>query len=120
LNIVTRYIQDSTADNFKSVSTLLDRNRDYAREELNGDKLTFVESMIETSVAWFEINDPELTADELHEHLLKYNVYVLSGKYFYWNNTEKGQRFIRLALARDSDILFRSVNAIKEALNDLN
>jgi hypothetical protein len=64
LNIVTRYIQDSIADDFKSVSSLLDKNRNYAREELHGDKLTFVESIIETSVAWFEINDPELTADE--------------------------------------------------------
>ncbi len=119
LNIVTRYIQDSAADNFNSVSSLLDKNRDYAREVLHCDKLTFVESMIESSVAWFEINDPALTADELHAHLLKYNVYVLSGKYFYWHNADKGQRFIRLALARDSEVLFRSVDAIKEALNDL-
>jgi aspartate/methionine/tyrosine aminotransferase len=120
LNIVTSYIKDSAKDNFHSVSSLLNRNRDYARKELNGEQLTFVESMIDTSVAWFEINDPDLTADELHEHMLKYNVYVLSGKYFYWHNADKGQRFIRLALARDSEILFRSVDTIKEALNDLN
>jgi len=117
LNLVTEYVKASEEDNFQSVSSLLNRNRDIVKQMLAGTLLKYIEPQTKTSVAWFEITDPTIHADELHEHLRQYGVYVLSGRYFYWHNPRQGQRYIRLALARDTDVFTESVKAIKEGLS---
>ncbi|MCG6969499.1 MAG: aspartate/tyrosine/aromatic aminotransferase [Gammaproteobacteria bacterium] len=119
LNLVTKYVQASEADNFKTVAQLLNRNRKTAKEMLDGDVLSYCEPRIKTSVAWFEIKDQNVSADYLHNHLLQYKVYVLSGKYFYWHNPAKGQRYIRIALARDSEVFDKAMQVMREALNEL-
>lgn len=116
LNVVTQYVKASKVDNFSSVANLLDHNREIAKEMLAGSILRYCEPQIRTSVAWFEIMASAVTADELHKHLLQYDVYVLSGRYFYWHNPDKGQRYVRLALARNTDVFTESVMAIQHGL----
>lgn len=118
LNIVTRYVEDSREDNFFSVRDLLERNARLAKHYLEGDHLKYYEPQIKTSVAWFEIKDPEMTADRLQQKMLSRNVYVLPGKYFYWAHPERGQRFIRVALARDTKIFEKSMQVAAEVLNE--
>ncbi|WP_254225623.1 hypothetical protein [Burkholderia glumae] len=101
LNVVTQYIKDSVNDGFRSVREVLAINRASAIRHLDGNILSYCEPKVETSVGWFRIVDERVSADELHAHLLKSNVYVLPGKYFYWKHPERGQRFVRIALARD-------------------
>lgn len=116
LNLVTQYVKDSAADDFKSIREVLAVNRAMAIHHLHGKVLSYCEPTIETSVGWFRINDDRISADRLHAHLLKYNVYVLPGKYFYWMHPERGQRFIRIALARDPDVFSQAVVTMKQAL----
>lgn len=111
LRLVTRYIQDSGMDDFASVRDLLDINRECARQHLDSKHLKYCEPQIKTSVAWFEIQSPNQTADDLQAYLLKDQIYVLSGKYFYWHSPNKGQRYIRIALAREPEMF---TNAMKE------
>ncbi|AWV00666.1 aspartate/tyrosine/aromatic aminotransferase [Burkholderia sp. JP2-270] len=118
LNLVTQYIRDSATDGFASVRDVLAVNRACAIQHLHGKMLSYCEPKIETSVAWLRIVDERITADRLHAHLLKYNVYVLPGKYFYWKNPERGQRFIRIALARDPEMFKQAMAAMKMALED--
>ncbi|CAB3648000.1 aminotransferase class I/II-fold pyridoxal phosphate-dependent enzyme [Achromobacter pestifer] len=119
LKLVTEYVRDSAQDRFASVRELLDENRSLARRQLDGGLLRYRSPMVRTSVAWFEITDPAWTADLLQAHLLDFDVYVLSGKYFYWSNPWKGQRFIRLALARDADVFAAAIDAICTALEEV-
>ncbi|MFL0798577.1 MAG: aminotransferase class I/II-fold pyridoxal phosphate-dependent enzyme [Cellvibrionaceae bacterium] len=119
LNLVSRYIEDSQEDDFRSVGELLDRNRELSQHYLDGDQLRYCEPQIKTSVAWFEIKDPTINADQLQELMLSKNVYVLPGKYFYWANPERGQRYIRIALARDTDVFERAMQVAAEVLNDI-
>jgi len=116
LNVVTRYIEDSNVDHFHSVRSTLKVNRNVARNLLHGQVLSYVAPMVETSVAWFEINSPQLSADDLQAYLLQFDVYVLPGKYFYWSQPHKGQRYIRLALARKPDEFAQAIKVIAEAL----
>lgn len=116
LKLVTRYIQDSAADDCASISEVLDTNRQRAREKLEGSLLRYCEPQVMTSVAWFEIQDPDLSADQLQAYLLKHQIYVLSGKYFYWHNVERGQRYIRVALARDPHMFGQAMAALRRAL----
>ncbi len=116
LNLVTRYVQDSGADGFASVRDLLETNRALARAKLDGSLLSYCEPMVRTSVAWFHIDDPEISADELQAYLLQNYIYVLPGKYFYWHNPERGQRYIRIALARKPEIFAQTMDAMQGAL----
>ena len=101
LKLVTQYINDSAADGFASVSEILEINRQRVREQMAGTLLRYCEPMVQTSVAWFEITNPRVSADDLQAYLLDRHIYILSGKYFYWHEPARGQRFIRIALARN-------------------
>jgi aspartate/methionine/tyrosine aminotransferase len=116
LKLVTAYIRDSAEDDFRSVRELLDVNRRCASEQLNGPHLACVEPMVPTSVAWFRIRSEAHTADELHAYLLQAQVYVLSGRYFYWNDPRQGQRFIRIALARPPEVFEQAMWTMRRAL----
>jgi aspartate/methionine/tyrosine aminotransferase len=116
LNVVTRYIEDSNDDDFNSVRSVLEVNRRKARDCLEGKVLKYMQPMIDTSVAWFEILPAGIDADELQTYLLQWDVYVLPGKYFYWSQPEKGQRYIRLALARKPEEFDAAVQMIAHAL----
>ncbi|MGS1033636.1 pyridoxal phosphate-dependent aminotransferase [Burkholderia glumae] len=116
LNVVTQYIKDSVNDGFRSVREVLAINRASAIRHLDGNILSYCEPKVETSVGWFRIVDERVSADELHAHLLKSNVYVLPGKYFYWKHPERGQRFVRIALARDPELFRQAMGAMKAAL----
>nr|WP_019366152.1 pyridoxal phosphate-dependent aminotransferase [Pseudomonas luteola] len=120
LNVVTQYIKDSATDNFSSVRNILKKNRETARNYLHGKYLTYCDPEVETSVAWFKINIDGITADTLHEHLLSKEIYVLPGKYFYWNDPEKGQKYIRIALARDHEMFEQAMVGLKYALETYN
>ena len=117
LKLVTRYVQDSAADGFASVREVLAVNRRRVRDQLDGSLLGYCEPMVETSVAWFRIADARVSADELQAYLLDHQIYVLSGKYFYWHDPAQGQRFVRIALARDPHMFGQAVSALRRALD---
>ncbi|WP_321804290.1 pyridoxal phosphate-dependent aminotransferase [Burkholderia sp. BCC1988] len=119
LTVVTEYVRDSGRDGFASVRDLLCVNRDLARNQLMGGLLRYLTPAVETSVAWFEITDPTWSADALQAYLLTRNVYVLSGRHFYWSNPVRGQRYIRIALARETSVFSSAVEVIRGALQDL-
>lgn len=119
LSVVTRYVKDSQQDGFASVGDLLRENRRTAIRHLDKGLLKYVTPLIETSVAWFEITAPDLDADQLQQYLLQHKIYVLPGKYFYWKHPERGQRFIRVALARKQPLFADAMSAMERALNAL-
>lgn len=117
LNLVTEYILDSERDNFASVYDLLDRNRTIAREALRGSILEMQEPKSRVSIAWCKINNPNVTATELQKVILAEGVYVLPGTYFFWSDRTKGERFIRIALARNIDMFAPAMQLARKALD---
>lgn len=116
LNVVTEYILDSETDEFASVYELLDRNRDIAKKELDGSLLEFQEPKSKVSVAWFKIKDPSIKATDLQKHILSAGVYVLPGTYFFWNDPNEGEQYIRVALARNTEIFEPAIKIVRQAL----
>jgi aspartate/methionine/tyrosine aminotransferase len=88
-----------------------------ARVLLAGTVVEYVEPVVETSVAWFRITVPDLNATELQRRLLDGDVYVLPGTYFYWNQPEVGERYIRIALARRPEMFVAAMGAMREVLD---
>nr|AFD20753.1 Aspartate/tyrosine/aromatic aminotransferase [Streptomyces rimofaciens] len=101
LNTLTRYIEDSRRDGFASVTDVLERNRKSLRAATEGTVLRAHEPDVPVSVAWFTIDDRGPDATQLQRDLSGHGIHVLPGTYFYWNEPSRGERYVRVALARD-------------------
>ncbi|MEV4614427.1 aminotransferase class I/II-fold pyridoxal phosphate-dependent enzyme [Kitasatospora sp. NPDC049258] len=116
LNMVTQYIEDSIEDGFESVREIITQNRRAAEWALDGAVLEYQTPVVNTSVAWFRIKPEHLTASALQAELYDSEVYVLPGTFFYWNEPSRGERFIRLALAREPKVFASAMERLREVL----
>lgn len=117
LNFLTHYVEDSIRDGFASIREVIATNRRTARDVLTGTIVEYVEPVVETSVAWFRLTTPGMGATELQKRLLDEDIYVLPGTYFYWNQPEAGERYIRIALARRPEMFAAAMAAMREVLD---
>jgi aspartate/methionine/tyrosine aminotransferase len=117
LNMLSAYIDDSESDGFASVRDVLEGNRNLARETLRGTVLEYMEPVVKVSVAWFKIKDRGLTATRLCQAAYNDEVYILSGAYFLWSRRELGERYVRIALARDPKQFRNAILQLRETLN---
>lgn len=117
LNMLTHYVEDSIADRMASVRHVLDVNRTAARNALQGSILEYQEPIAKVSVAWFKLDTPELTAPELQRQLAGEGLYILPGRYFYWNQPSRGESFVRLALAREPEMFTEAVTRLRQVLD---
>jgi aspartate/methionine/tyrosine aminotransferase len=117
LNMLTQYVEESIKDRMHSVRSLLERNREIARHALDGTVLTYLEPVCNVSVAWFRIDHPTLSATELQRLGADSDVYVLPGKFFLWSEPSLGDQYIRIALARDSDMFASAMDKLRTTLN---
>ena len=117
LNMLTRYIEDSQADGLASVRDVLDANRVAIRNTLDGTVLSHQEPIVPTSVAWARIEHPELTASELQRRLYAEGVYILPGRYFFWSQPDRGESFVRFALAREPEMFSAAMTRLRKVLD---
>jgi aspartate/methionine/tyrosine aminotransferase len=116
LRLLTRFVEDSIADGFASVRDVIRENRDTAREALDGTMLDYQVPAVDTSVAWFRITDESTTATGLQAHLVEHEIYLLPGTFFHWDAPERGERFVRIALARRPDEFAEAMAALRKVL----
>lgn len=119
LNFLTEYIKDSQKHQFASTKNLLNTNRRVVEEIFDNSILKIQNPKGKVSVAWCEIMDPNLTATELQRILCTGGVYVLPGTYFFWHNPAQGERYIRIALARNTDNFLEGMSLIRQILNQM-
>ncbi len=116
LAVLTAYITDSKQDAFASIASLLKTNREMAVQALAGSILEPQAPQVNVSVLWCKITDPTLDATTLQQILQEAGVYVLPGTYFYWHSPQNGQRYIRIALARDAAMFGAALKLVCRAL----
>ena len=119
LNMLTCYIDESIRDRMHSVKSLLDENREIARAAMAGTALTYLEPACNVSVAWFRIDHPTLTATELQRLSAGSEVYILPGKFFLWSQPCRGDQYIRIALARDTDMFTSAMTRLRAVLDGI-
>ena len=110
LNLVTQYILDSEKDNFSSVISLINRNREIALEKLSGSILVPLNQEVEVSVLWCKLINPEISSTELTAFLANHEIHILPGTYFFWNKKEIGEEYVRIALARDTNVFINCID----------
>lgn len=120
LNLLAEYILDSQNCCFASTRDLLDTNREILQETFEGTILQSRHAWSRVSVAWCEILDPKLSATELQQWLFQEaGIYVLPGTYFFWHTPSEGERYIRIALARDTQNFREGMQLIRQAVERL-
>jgi len=119
LNFLTEYLLDSQNCQFASIKNLLNTNRKILEEIFQDTILKPLKPKGKVSVAWCEIRQPNLKATELQKILYSEGVYVLPGTYFFWHNPDQGEKYIRIALARDTDNFTEGMFLIKNILDRL-
>lgn len=119
LNFLTAYLLDSQCCQFASTRNLLNNNRRILEAIFQGSILKPLKPIGKVSVAWCEILEPNLSSTQLQKILYEEGVYVLPGTYFFWNNPAQGERYIRIALARDTDNFVEGMSLLKNVLDRL-
>ncbi len=117
LNIVTQYILDSEKDKFASVHGLLSRNRAIAEGILKDSILEPMTPLVNVSVMWCRINSEQIQSSQLKTYLTEFDIHILPGTFFFWNSPQRGERFIRLALARNTETFEPAVRALRDAVD---
>ncbi|MEU6698480.1 aminotransferase class I/II-fold pyridoxal phosphate-dependent enzyme [Pseudonocardia sp. NPDC046786] len=117
LRILTRYIEDATAERLHSVRHVVGTNRDEARKALDGSFLEPSEPVADISVAWTSVRHPALTASELQRRLARGGVHVLPGRHFHWSDPGHGESHIRIALARDPRTFAAAMTRLRDLID---
>ena len=112
VKLMHEFIRLSIEDDLASVRQPIEDNRRVLTRCLEGTWLTPTERPFQ-SVAWLRIDYPQ-TASELKRRLDESGVFVLPGDYFYWSNPSLGEKYIRVALARDPDIFAEAAERLGE------
>jgi aspartate/methionine/tyrosine aminotransferase len=118
LNVLTRYLEDSKRDGLQSVRAVLETNRAVLAEALVPTCIRMHRPRAKVSVAWLDIADLGIDAASFQKRLLAHDVYVLTGNYFYWNNPRRGDRFVRVALAREPALFAPAAAKLAEEARD--
>jgi aspartate/methionine/tyrosine aminotransferase len=110
IRLMHEFIQLSLGDDLASIQGVVATNRRRLCEEVPPSFLTPCEHPF-SSVAWLRI---ERAMDGLQLRLIleRHGVFVLPGHHFYWRDRSRGERFIRVALARDADMFQEAASVL--------
>jgi aspartate/methionine/tyrosine aminotransferase len=113
IKLMHEFIRLSQQDDLATIHEVARVNRKALYDNLAGSFLTPCEHPF-ASVAWLRINH-SLSDLELKQILDEHGVFVLPGRHFFWHDRRKGEKFIRVALARDADVFREAATLLGEA-----
>ncbi|MBJ7935122.1 aminotransferase class I/II-fold pyridoxal phosphate-dependent enzyme [Bacillus thuringiensis] len=117
LNLLIKYMKDMSKEGFQSTLwDIINTNRKYLRKVLENSILVPYNSDTIISVEWLQIVNDDVNSLDLLEEMRNFGLGVLPGDHFYWNNPEIGERYIRIALARNPEMFKASCDVLAEFL----
>jgi aspartate/methionine/tyrosine aminotransferase len=111
------FIRLAAQDELASVQEVVATNRDALYEQTSGTFLTPCERRF-VSVAWLRIEHP-VDGLELKRILDQRGVFVLPGRHFFWHDRRRGEKFIRVALARDADMFSEAATLLGDLCREV-
>lgn len=99
----------------------VDRRTQLVRSALSSSSLTIIEGSGSTRLpfAWIDCSRTGLTDLELVAALVKRNVALLPGRYFYWNSRNDHTQNVRLSLMRPARMFHDGLVVLQAALKDI-
>lgn len=102
VRLLTICVENSIQQSLRDVREVVRHNREVLYRAVEGTILQPTEQPF-MSVSWLKVGGGH-TAAEVRSRTEEKGVYLLPGTYFYWSNKAKGERFLRIALARDPEM----------------
>jgi aspartate/methionine/tyrosine aminotransferase len=110
IKLMHEFIRLSQQDDLASIHEVIRVNRKALYGSIAGTFLTPCEHPF-ASVSWLRI-DHSLSGLELKQILDEHGVFVLPGDHFFWHDRRQGEKFIRVALARDAEVFREAVSLL--------
>jgi enduracididine biosynthesis enzyme MppP len=110
MRLVSALAEDGRDGGFDALWGLITRNRDVLAARLAAGGLSCADKDSRVSVARVELPDPR--AAEVVARLAREGVHALPCGPFFWNSPSDGERFIRIALARATDVVCHAADRI--------
>ncbi len=98
-NLLTRYISVDLEAGSILTSSVIEENRSTLKYLLDNTPLIIERPTSSLSVAWIRLPEAWRSSD-FCAWLERWNVHVLPGGPFYWNDQERGEHYVRIALSR--------------------
>jgi aspartate/methionine/tyrosine aminotransferase len=117
IRLMHEFIRLSQQDDMASIHGIIRLNRKVLHDNLAGTFLSPCERPF-ASVAWLRI-DHSLTSVELKQILDEHGIFVLPGNHFFWHDRRRGEKFIRVALARDTDMFREAASLLGDVCRKL-
>lgn len=120
LRVITELLWDSRRPGRDDAITgFVEQNRRTLRQYLADAPLEFMtRHQSPVSVDWVRLDDG-LDGEELCRALAGKGVEVLPGANFYWSNPDKGRQFVRIALARQPELVRQGAAIIRDVSRQL-
>ena len=113
LNVLIEYMNDSDRTKFASTFNLLNTNRSICEKTLKWTILQVEKAMVNVPVVWAKITDKRVKATDLQKFLKSQGVYILPGTYFFRENHERWESFVRIALARNTKLFTKAMKQLR-------
>jgi DNA-binding transcriptional MocR family regulator len=115
LRVLTEFIEDSSKNGIeRSIMPSVLQNRSMLRSTLSDTEFEFAtELQSPVSVDWLLLRDGLDCEDFVHEAIQE-GVHVLPGTNFFWNQPERGRNFVRVALARDPQLMLEGAQLLRD------
>ncbi|HVT01332.1 MAG TPA: aminotransferase class I/II-fold pyridoxal phosphate-dependent enzyme [Patescibacteria group bacterium] len=115
LNLLINIIRLEDPENIY-INQLCNINRAYFRDNLGKLNFTVVNQNSKSTVEWV-LHNRNIPATELVDKLETFGLFLSPGAQFYWNNFNEGEKYLRIALARDPNKFKQSVDELIHALS---
>ncbi len=116
MRLVAELARDASNGGFQTLHALIAENRRVLTEALAGADAV-LDSVPDARVSVMLVQVPRDSAPELQARLRSGGVHVLAGGAFFWADRSRGDSLIRVALARDPDIVEEAARALRSALS---
>jgi aspartate/methionine/tyrosine aminotransferase len=116
--MVEAFALDMAAGGLERLHARIAENRAILARELAGcPGATLVDPDSRASVARIRL-DPPRTGTRLWGQLLRHGVHSVPCRPFYWARPRTGERYLRIALAREPDVVERAARAVRACLEE--
>jgi aspartate/methionine/tyrosine aminotransferase len=117
LRLLTRLIEDTRTRGLdNTIRKIIRTNREIVVDAVKDTILQCQLPQAPVSVAWLKIVDDTIEASKPWAMCKQAAVYLLPGSQFFWHNPALGDRFVRISLVRDVEVMRGAMERLREVL----
>ncbi|MBI3384654.1 aminotransferase class I/II-fold pyridoxal phosphate-dependent enzyme [Candidatus Gottesmanbacteria bacterium] len=114
--LLTKYIEAENKEAL-SIENVVNNNREILRTALQSTPLTVFNERSRVSVEWVKL--PEgWQSSHLSWWMEERGIHLLPGSPFFWNDYQKGEGYIRFALARPPSLFQKAISELQRLINE--